>query len=119
MGLESILYYVRSIGRIISIGISVMTMVWSVISVVKVLVERMKLAVEEKDFSELLDVIDEFVIGMEQKYSTEDNVGAKKKEEVIKLLESAGYSFNEVIDALIESAVHRNFHPSSLEEVLK
>lgn len=108
--LPQALFIAENIGKIISILASVFAIVWSVISVVRILIVQMKSAVEAKDWEELLRIINELVIAAEQKFAKEGSSGAEKKKEVLALIEQAGYEITSVIDALIESAVFKNFN---------
>jgi len=108
--MDNILHYVEIIGKIASVGISLYAILWSLISVVKVFVEKMNLAIENKDWEQMLNIIEEFVTAVEEKYLNKNGMGATKKAEVIALLEAAGYEVTQVVDALIESAVYDKFN---------
>jgi len=107
---NEIIKYVELIGKILSIGISLYAIIWSLISVVKVFTEKMKIAIDNKDWEQMIQIISEFVKAAEQKFIGEKGAGKQKKEEVIKLLESAGYEVTSVVDALIESIVYQQFN---------
>ena len=108
--MDEILSYVQTIGKILSIGISIYAIIWAIISLVKVYVEKMKIAIENKDWEQMIEVINEFVLAAEQKFADEQGAGKKKKEEVISLLQSAGYDVTKVVEALIESIVYKQFN---------
>jgi hypothetical protein len=108
--MDEILKYVQIIGKILSIGISLYAIVWAIISLVKVYVEKMKLAIENKDWEGMINIVNEFVLAAEEKFLGKTGTGAEKKAMVISLLEKAGYEVTEVIDALIESAVYQQFN---------
>ena len=108
--MNQVLYYVEYIGKIIAIGISVFSIVWSLISITKVYLEKLKIAVENKDWQNMLDIISEFVTAAEEKFIGKSGSGAEKKQMVISLLEEAGYEVTKVVDALIESAVYQKFN---------
>ena len=108
--MDNVLYYVELIGKIIATGLSVIAIIWSLISVVKKLIEQMNTAIENKDWEAMINIINEFVIAVEEKYLNQDGAGALKKAEVISLLKEAGYEITTIIDALIESAVYQNFN---------
>lgn len=108
--MNNVLYYAEIIGKILAICISVFTIAWSLISITKVYVEKLKIAVENKDWENMLNIIGEFVTAAEEKFIGQHGVGAEKKAMVISLLEEAGYEVTKVIDALIESAVYQNFN---------
>lgn len=108
--MNQVLYYVEYIGKIIAIGISVFSIVWSLISITKVYLEKLKIAVENKDWQNMLDIIGEFVTAAEEKFIGKSGSGAEKKQMVISLLEEAGYEVTKVVDALIESAVYQKFN---------
>lgn len=110
MDFNTILYYVQKIGKILSIGISLYAVIWSLVSIVKIYLDKMQIAVENKDWAQMIDIIGEFVTAAEQKFIGEKGSGAKKKEEVIKLLQESGYEVTKVIDALIESIVYKKFN---------
>jgi Ethanolamine utilization protein EutJ (predicted chaperonin) len=108
--MEETLKYVEYIGKILSIGISVYTIVWAIFSVVQVQVEKMKLAIENKDWESMINIVNEFVLAAEEKFLNKSGCGKDKKQMVINLLEQAGYEVTEVVDALIESAVYQQFN---------
>ena len=110
MEINQVIYYVQKIGKIISIAISLYAIIWSLISVVKVFTEKMHIAIENKDWEQMIEIVNEFVLAAEQKFIGEKGAGKKKKEEVIALLESAGYEVSKVVDALIESIVYKQFN---------
>lgn len=112
--LPQALFIAENIGKIVSILATVFAIVWSVISVVRILIVQMKAAVDAKDWEELLRIINELVIAAEQKFAKEGSAGAEKKKEVLSLIEKAGYEVTAVIDALVESAVFRNFNKDKL-----
>ena len=47
--MNEVLYYVEYIGKILAIGISIFSVVWSLIPITKVYLEKLKIAVENKD----------------------------------------------------------------------
>ena len=108
--MNEVLYYVELIGKILAIGISVASIVWSLISFTKVFVERMGAAIENKDWETMINIIGEFVTAAEEKFIGQQGSGAEKKAMVISLLEEAGYEVTKVVDALIESAVYQKFN---------
>lgn len=110
MTVNQIIYYVQKIGTIVSIGVTLFAIIWSLISVVKIFVEKMKIAIENKDWEQMIEIVNEFVLAAEQKFLGEKGAGKQKKEEVIKLLESYGYEVTNIIDALIESIVYQQFN---------
>lgn len=108
--MDEILSYVQTIGKILSIGISVYAIIWAIISLVKVYVERMKIAIENKDWQQMIDIVNEFVLAAEEKFLDKQSAGTEKKQMVIDLLKEAGYEVTQVVDALIESAVYQQFN---------
>lgn len=108
--MDEVLGYVQTIGKILSIGISVYAVVWAIISFVSVYVEKIKVAIENKDWQNMLDIVNEFVLAAEEKFLGQTGKGAEKKQMVISLLEEAGYEVTKVVDALIESAVYQQFN---------
>ena len=108
--MDNALYYVEYIGKILAIGISLYGIIWSLVSFTKVFVEKMKLAIEAKDWESMINIIGEFVTAAEEKFIGQSGTGKEKKELVISLLEEAGYEVNQVIDALIHSAVYQKFN---------
>ena len=108
--MEEILSYVQTIGKILSIAISIYAIIWAIVSLVKVYVEKMKLAIENKDWEGMINIVNEFVLAAEEKFLGKTGTGAEKKAMVISLLEEAGYEVTKVIDALIESAVYQKFN---------
>lgn len=108
--MDEILSYVQTIGKILSIGISIYAIIWAIVSVVKVYVEKMKIAIENKDWQQMIDIVNEFVLAAEEKFLGKTGTGAEKKEMVISLLKEAGYEVTQVVDALIESAVYQQFN---------
>ena len=108
--MNEILYYVEYIGKILAIGISVFSIVWSLISITKAYLERLNIAIENKDWETMINIIGEFVTAAEEKFIGKSGSGAEKKEMVISLLKEAGYDVTQVVDALIESAVYQNFN---------
>lgn len=110
MNIQLILKYAEQIGKILSIGVSVFAIVWAVVSYTKVYIERMKMAIETKDWEQMIEIVKEFVLAAEQKFLNEKGSGAKKKEEVVNLLKSYGYEVNSIVDALIESIVYKQFN---------
>lgn len=110
MEINQVIYYIQKIGKILSIGISLYAILWSLISVVKVFVEKMHMAIENKDWEQMIEIVNEFVLAAEQKFLDEKGSGKKKKEEVINLLESYGYEVTDIVDALIESVVYQQFN---------
>lgn len=110
MEINQVIYYIQKIGKILSIGISLYAIIWSLISVVKVFVEKMHMAIENKDWEQMIEIVNEFVLAAEQKFLGEKGSGKKKKEEVINLLESYGYEVTNIVDALIESIVYQQFN---------
>ena len=110
--MEEILKYVESIGKILSIGISLYAIIWAIISLVNVYVEKMKIAIENKDWQNMIDIVNEFVLAAEEKFLGKTGTGAEKKQMVIDLLKEAGYEVTKVVDALIESAVYQQFNSS-------
>ena len=108
--MEDVLHYTEIIGKVLATGISLYAILWSLISVVNVFVEKMKMAIEAKDWETMINIIEEFVTAVEEKYLNKSGMGATKKEEVVALLESAGYEVTKVVDALIESAVYNKFN---------
>ena len=108
--MDSVLYYVELIGKLIATGLSVLAILWSLVSVAKKLIEQMDTAIENKDWETMINIINEFVIAVEEKYLSQDSAGSLKKAEVIALLKEAGYEVTSIIDALIESAVYQNFN---------
>ena len=108
--MNNTLYYVEYIGKILAICISLYSIIWSLISITKVFVDKMKIAIENKDWENMLNIIGEFVTAAEEKFIGKAGSGPEKKEMVISLLEEAGYEITKVIDALIESAVYQKFN---------
>lgn len=108
--MDNILHYVQVIGKILATGLSLYAVIWSLITVVSKLKEKMELAIENKDWESMLNIISEFVTAVEQKYLDKEGAGAQKKAEVIELLKEAGYEVTNIIDALIESTVYENFN---------
>ena len=108
--MDSVLYYVELIGKIIATGLSVLAILWSLISVVKKLIEQMETAIENKDWESMINIINEFVIAVEEKYLNQESAGSLKKAEVVALLKEAGYEVTSIIDALIETAVYKQFN---------
>ena len=110
MDMNEIMKYVSYFGKIVSIGLSLYAIIWSLITIVKAFSEKMKIAIENTDWEQMIQIISEFVLAAEQKFVGEKGAGKKKKEEVIALLESAGYEVTKVVDALIESIVYKQFN---------
>lgn len=110
MNIDEIMKYISYAGKIISIGLSLYAIIWSLITLVKAFSEKMKVAIENKDWEQMIEVINEFVLAAEQKFADEQGAGKKKKEEVISLLQSAGYDVTKVVEALIESIVYKQFN---------
>lgn len=108
--MEEILSYVQTIGKILSIAISIYAIIWAIVSLVKVYVEKMKIAIENKDWQQMIDIVNEFVLAAEEKFLSKQGAGAEKKQMVIDLLKQAGYEVTQVVDALIESAVYQQFN---------
>ena len=108
--MEETLRYVETIGKILSIGISLYAILWALISVVQVHVEKMKLAIENRDWEAMVTAVNEFVLAAEEKFLGKKGTGLEKKQMVISLLEEAGYEVTQVVDALIESAVYQQFN---------
>jgi len=108
--MQDTLKYVESIGKILSIGISLYAILWALISIVKVYVEKMKLAIENRDWEAMITIVNEFVLAAEEKFLGKKGTGMEKKQMVISLLEEAGYEVTQVVDALIESAVYQQFN---------
>lgn len=108
--MEETLKYIGYIGKILSIGISLYAILWALISLVQVYIEKMKLAIENRDWQAMIDIVNEFVLAAEEKFLGKKGTGAEKKEMVISLLEEAGYEVTKVVDALIESAVYQQFN---------
>ena len=108
--MEEVLKYVEYIGKVLSIGISIYAILWAIISLVKVYVEKMKIAIENKDWEQMIDIVNEFVLAAEEKFLGKTGTGAEKKQMVISLLKEAGYEVTQVVDALIESAVYQQFN---------
>lgn len=108
--MNDVLYYVQIIGKILAIGISVYSILWSLISITKAYLEKLNVAIENKDWENMLNIIGEFVTAAEEKFIGKQGAGADKKAMVISLLEEAGYEVTKVIDALIESAVYQKFN---------
>ena len=108
--MNEVLYYVEYIGKILAIGISIFSIVWSLISITKVYLEKLHIAIENKDWESMINIIGEFVTAAEEKFIGKEGAGAEKKAMVISLLEDAGYEVTKVIDALIESAVYQKFN---------
>jgi hypothetical protein len=108
--MEETLKYVSYIGKILSIGISLYAILWAIVSLVSTYVEKMKLAIETKDWEAMINIVNEFVIAAEEKFLGQKGSGKEKKEMVISLLEEAGYEVTKVVDALIESAVYQQFN---------
>lgn len=108
--MEETLKYVEYVGKILSIGISLYAIIWAIISLVKVQVEKMKLAIENKDWESMINIVNEFVLAAEEKFLGKKGSGSEKKEMVISLLKEAGYEVTQVVDALIESAVYQQFN---------
>lgn len=116
MEINEVLVLVQNIGKIISIAVSLIAILWSLISVVKTFLAKMKLSIEAKDWENMLQTITEFVQAAEEKFAGEESAGAEKKAMVIDLLEQASYVVDDIMDALIESAVYKNFNKTSTEE---
>lgn len=108
--MENVLHYVQVIGKILAIGLSLYAIIWSLVSVAKAFVDKMKVAVEQKDWEQMIAIIEEFVTAVEEKYLNKSGMGETKKAEVIALIESAGYEVTKVIDALVEAAVYNKFN---------
>lgn len=108
--MNNILHYVEVIGKIVATGLSLYAIIWSLLTVVFKFKEKMEAAIEAKDWEAMLNIINEFVTAVEQKYVDEHGAGAKKKAEVIGLLEEAGYEVTHIIEALIESSVYKQFN---------
>lgn len=108
--MEDILHYVEVIGKIVATGLSLYAILWSLLTVVLKFKEKMEAAIEAKDWEEMINIINEFVTAVEQKYINEHGVGEKKKAEVINLLEEAGYDVTNIVKALIESSVYKQFN---------
>ena len=108
--MEEILTYVQIIGKILSIGITLYAIIWAIVSLVKVYVEKLKIAVENKDWQNMIEIVNEFVLAAEEKFLGKQGAGAQKKQMVIDLLKEAGYDVTNVVDALIESAVYQQFN---------
>lgn len=108
--MDNVLHYVELIGKILATGISLYAIIWSLITVVIKLKEKMQIAIENKDWESMINIINEFVTAVEEKYLNEQGAGAKKKAEVIELLKQAGYDVSSIIEALIESSVYKQFN---------
>ena len=108
--MDEILSYVQTIGKILSIAISIYAIIWAIVSLVKVYVEKMKIAIENKDWQQMIDIVNEFVLAAEEKFLGKQGAGVEKKQMVIDLLKEAGYEITQVVDALIESAVYQQFN---------
>lgn len=108
--MEEVLKYVEYIGKVLSIAISLYAIIWAIVSLVKVYVEKMKIAIENKDWQQMIDIVNEFVLAAEEKFLGKTGTGAEKKQMVISLLKEAGYEVTQVVDALIESAVYQQFN---------
>ena len=108
--MDNVLHYVELIGRILATGISLYAIIWSLITVVDKFKQNMEIAIENRDWEAMITIINEFVTAVEEKYIGQDGAGALKKAEVIKLLEEAGYEVTNIIDALIESSVYKQFN---------
>lgn len=108
--MEEVLKYVGYIGKVLSIGISIYAILWAIVSLVKVYVEKMKIAIENKDWEQMINIVNEFVLAAEEKFLGKTGTGAEKKQMVISLLKEAGYEVTQVVDALIESAVYQQFN---------
>ena len=108
--MDNVLHYVELIGRILATGISLYAIIWSLITVVDKFKQNMEIAIENRDWEAMITIINEFVTAVEEKYIGQDGAGALKKAEVIKLLEEAGYEVTNIMDALIESSVYKQFN---------
>ena len=108
--MDNVLHYVEVIGKILATGLSLYAIIWSLLTIVFKFKEKMEAAIEAKDWEAMLNIINEFVTAVEQKYLDEHGAGAKKKAEVIGLLEEAGYEVTHIIEALIESSVYQQFN---------
>lgn len=108
--MNDVLYYIEIIGKILAIGISIYSILWSLISITKIYIEKLNIAIENEDWENMLNIIGEFVTAAEEKFIGKSGSGAEKKEMVITLLEEAGYEVTKVVDALIESAVYQKFN---------
>lgn len=117
MNVNEIMKYVEYVGKIISVGLSLYAIIWSLITIVKAYSEKIQVAVKNKDWEQMIEVINEFVLAAEQKFVGEKGSGKKKKEEVISLLELSGYKVNKIIDALIESIVYKQFNADKEEKI--
>ena len=108
--MDNVLHYVEIIGKILATGISLYAIIWSLITVVDKFKQNMEIAIENRDWEAMITIINEFVTAVEEKYIGQEGAGALKKAEVIKLLEEAGYEVTNIIDALIESSVYKQFN---------
>ena len=108
--MNNVLHYVELIGKIVATGISLYAIIWSLLTVVNKFKQNMEIAIENRDWEAMITVINEFVTAVEEKYLDQEGAGALKKAEVIKLLEEAGYEITNIIDALIESSVYKQFN---------
>ena len=108
--MDNVLHYVELIGKIIATGISLYAIIWSLLTVVNKFKQNMEIAIENRDWEAMITVINEFVTAVEEKYLDQEGAGALKKAEVIKLLQEAGYDVTNIIDALIESSVYKQFN---------
>lgn len=116
MDMDVILKYAGQIGKILSIGVSVFAVVWAIVAFTKTYIERMKIAIENKDWEQMITIVQEFVLAAEQKFLDEKGSGAKKKEEVVNLLKSYGYEITSTVDALIEAIVYKQFNSNRNKE---
>ena len=108
--MDNVLHYVELIGKIIATGISLYAIIWSLLTVVNKFKQNMEIAIENRDWEAMITVINEFVTAVEEKYLDQEGAGALKKAEVIKLLQEAGYDVTNIVDALIESSVYKQFN---------
>lgn len=108
--MDTVLYYAELIGRLIAIGVSVFSIVYAIINLTKAYAEKLKLAIDNKDWELMLNIIGEFVTAAEEKFIGKEGAGAEKKEMVVSLLQEAGYEVTKIVDALIESAVYQKFN---------
>lgn len=108
--MDNVLHYVELIGKIVATGISLYAIIWSLVTVVMKLKEKMEVAIENKDWESMINIINEFVVGVEQAHLGEHGVGEQKKAEVIELLKQSGYEITKVIEALIEASVYQEFN---------
>ena len=68
--MDNVIHYVELVGKILATCISLYAIIWSLISVVQVFVEKMKIAIDNKDWENMIAIINEFVIAVEEKYLT-------------------------------------------------